>query len=379
MGGTEISALKIARALSLRHRVLIFDQYPDYSKNSVLKAHFPDAEVISISNSWMIRRLIWKLNACFHYIGLGNRFYDLVNAICLFWIIHRYSIEVVNTHVYHFDSAICHVPYSGRTRYIVTIHSSYQYMIDKHGFDALKEHFYSNLPSIHGVIYKTNLGISFKKYIPDNIYNHILFRKIHNAVVPSTIIEKSESISGAFVVGMVGRGSREKGWKEAIEAYLLTRDEVNNGLSLMLIGDGDYLRRLKRKYSCYTDISFIGNVKNPSKYIARFDVGLLPSYTEAFPNVLLEYIHCNKPSVATDVGEVRRILNIKGHSCGQVIPLGKSSTPDPREIAKALRRYIKDSQLYDCHKRNTKYAAERFSLESCISEYDAFFRRVLND
>lgn len=57
------------------------------------------------------------------------------------------------------------------------------------------------------------------------------------------------------------------------------------------------------------------------RWISDADIVVLPSYTEGFPNVILEAMCLGKPIVATGVGAVPEMLGIKeSRQCGIVVP-----------------------------------------------------------
>lgn len=65
-------------------------------------------------------------------------------------------------------------------------------------------------------------------------------------------------------------------------------------------------------------LNFVGEVIH-DEVIREFfqaDLFVFPSYTEGFPNVILEAMACGCPIVSSDVGAIPEMLNINGDPCG---------------------------------------------------------------
>ena len=100
------------------------------------------------------------------------------------------------------------------------------------------------------------------------------------------------------------------------------------------------MKEIARKYN--EDISwlnFIGEV-NHEEVIREFfqaDMFVFPSYSEGFPNVILEAMACGCPIVSSNVGAIPEMLDIDGDACGICFKPQSSG-----EVYNAVRSLIDD-------------------------------------
>ena len=115
----------------------------------------------------------------------------------------------------------------------------------------------------------------------------------------------------------------------------------------------EYNNKLKSSYSC-KNVVFAGEQSHDEvlKTVADAAVFTLPSYTEGFPNAVLEAMALEKPIVATSVGAIPDMLQ----GCGIVVP---------PENAKELERSLSEV-LSDVEKRNELACKAKQKL---LSEY----------
>ena len=106
----------------------------------------------------------------------------------------------------------------------------------------------------------------------------------------------------------------------------------------------------------------------PAAY-ADADVFCLPSWWEAMPLSVLEAMAAGLPVVASDVGDVSRLVTPE---CGAVVP-----AKDPRRLADALRPLLVDSQLRRQQgEASRKRAVEAFSSTATALAVDQVFHDV---
>jgi polysaccharide biosynthesis protein PelF len=153
-------------------------------------------------------------------------------------------------------------------------------------------------------------------------------------------------------VALIGRVVPIKDVKTFIRAISRLKNTVEDLLA-WIIGptdeDPDYFQECRDlvAHAGLDDTAiFTGRVKI-DEYLSKIDVIVLTSLSEAQPLVLLEAGAAGIPSVATEVGACREI--IEGRS-DEDPPLGAGGIvcplSSPREIAQALERLLRDSEFY---------------------------------
>lgn len=176
--------------------------------------------------------------------------------------------------------------------------------------------------------------------------------------------------AGAFLVGFVGRLSREKGVDVLLEA-LSGLDEVPWRASL--VGDGparEALERQTRELRMEPRVRFHGRVPDASRLFPAFDVFALSSRTEGTPVVLLEAMDAGVPVVATRVGGVPDVV---GREEALLIP-----PEDPAALRRVLRRVHERPGAAKERAANARRRLHTdFAMESWLDRYESIYRGVL--
>lgn len=119
----------------------------------------------------------------------------------------------------------------------------------------------------------------------------------------------------------VGRFVRAKGLVELVNAFA-TLAAQDTRLRLVLVGDGvmrDELKALLKSRSLVDRTLLPGGLEPPAvaEWICASDLLCLPSWSEGYPNVVVEAAACGRPVVATDVGGTSEIV---GGDNGILVP-----------------------------------------------------------
>lgn len=137
----------------------------------------------------------------------------------------------------------------------------------------------------------------------------------------------------------VGHVIPSKGVFEMVEAC---RDL--NDIKLHVFGKvGDDVRkRMETIAECGNWLVFEGEVKHERVIheLLSTDVFLLPSYTEGFPNVILESMACGCAIVSTRVGAIPEMLEIESQE-----PCGLCCEPRDADALKSLIQYFLDNPV----------------------------------
>jgi glycosyltransferase involved in cell wall biosynthesis len=83
----------------------------------------------------------------------------------------------------------------------------------------------------------------------------------------------------------------------------------NNDAHLIFIGDGKLRKECEREARNFENIHVIGRVNNVVDYLRTSDYFISASYTEGFPNAVLEAMACGLPVLLSNIGPHKEILD----------------------------------------------------------------------
>ena len=339
-GGGEILPLKLANILhSNGHAVTVLNchQYPN--ENGVRTMLRPGIPLVELQSLEAIPKLVEEL-----------------------------GIEVIHSHHPWVDTTLSELlANNANLAHIITSHGMYD-EIDRDDFGRIGKLL---TPWVKKVSYVADKN---KQPLLDLGFAESQLHKISNAIDPMEIqpIERSSlgiSEPNAFVVCLVSRAKREKGWQEAIEAIAIAQKQTDRPLHLLLAGEGVELQRLQR-ITTDNRIHFLGFHSQPRSLYACSDLGILPTFYpgESQPLSLIECLAAGKPFIASNIGEIASMLTMPEGVAGAVIPL-RDGRVDPSAFANQIRNHADNPDIHHYRCEMAKLASAKFNPDVMAAKY----------
>jgi glycosyltransferase involved in cell wall biosynthesis len=136
--------------------------------------------------------------------------------------------------------------------------------------------------------------------------NQAKLKVVSNPVLTSPLIKIHDS-SGFKKLIVVCRLTKEKG----VIRLLRIMSKLPEHYLLTVIGDGPLMNSLKAEVAnlkLSKRVTFIGEIKNVPAQIIKYDLFVFTSFTEGFPNVVLESLSVGVPIVCYRVGGVEDLI-----------------------------------------------------------------------
>ena len=160
----------------------------------------------------------------------------------------------------------------------------------------------------------------------------------------------------------VGRLIALKRNHELIEILVNLSDNVE----IIFLGDGnekDNLIELSKKFNVENRVHFLGQVKNPYKYMSKSDIFVSCSESEGFPNVLVEAMICQVPVISSDcISGPREILG--DNKYGLLFDVG-----DKNKLKQHIEYILNNEDFRIDLTKKAKQRSYDFSLEKIIEKY----------
>ena len=177
----------------------------------------------------------------------------------------------------------------------------------------------------------------------------------------------------AFVIGMVGRISKQKAPDVFVEAAKKIKDKIKNAY-FVIVGNGDMEDEIKKyivNHNMQNCFHITGWVENPMEYIRLFDVACLLSRWEGFGLVLPEYMLAGKPIVASKVDAIPDI--IKSRENGILVE------PDNAEDVKnEILRLYGDKNFRQKLVMQGQADVKKFDVQRVAAEHQRMFMDIVN-
>ena len=178
-----------------------------------------------------------------------------------------------------------------------------------------------------------------------------------------------------IVFGSVARLVHQKGHTFLLEAIAAVKPNFPNA-RWKFVGDGYKREELEQQavdLQINDVVEFKGNQTNVAEQLATFDVFVLPSLWEGFPNVLLEAMAAGLPVIATSVeGTVELVGN---ETTGLFV-----SKEDPDALSAAMEKMLRNPGLIkEYGNAGRKRVEDCFSVEKQLAEFEELYDSLLKE
>jgi glycosyltransferase involved in cell wall biosynthesis len=177
-----------------------------------------------------------------------------------------------------------------------------------------------------------------------------------------------------LAIGIVARLSEIKDHPTFLRAAAMLRD-VKPAVRFVVVGGGSdayraQLHELSATLGITDRIHWAGDVRNVTEAYNGLDVVVLSSSSgEGSPNSVLEAMACERRCVATDVGDVRRIVG----DYGRIVAPG-----DPEALGSALRDVVQAGLYGECAEARERVEKE-FSLARMVERTESALDSVVSN
>lgn len=372
-GGAEMFAIRLANELSVNNNVFFLELYP-YKTREKRQIKFIDANKIKLFQIGKNFLGDWLAKKAENTSGTFSRFVNIFQSkLCNYQtksILHKYNIDVVNSHSWDTDLYFAALKDISRFNFVSTFHGHYEFLqSQRFNFNADGTFVLSKL---NHVVYTTTKHVNtLNSYNYPEIKRHKIFYGISLSIADEvTSFQKNEVLR----IIMVARGIVEKGWEQAILAILELSKSYPQKLILQLVGEGSYLDSLKDKYQSET-VQFLGYFDNVKEVISKAHIGILPTYysAESLPNSVIEYLVCGKPVITTNVGAISEMIHVNDNIAGQCLGI-ENGKADVQELVKAIEVYIQNPGIVATHSAFALEAAKKFTMNKCVNDYLQVFQ-----
>lgn len=291
-------------------------------------------------------------------------------------IIAHFSINIAHTHHAWVDTTIAELIGDFKdVAQVITSHGMYDYM-DEHELKRIGK-LLENSVRVATYVSHTNHAALNKAGFSEESLMHI-----GNSTRIEDVQAFERSALGisqtSVVVSLVSRAIKEKGWEEAIKAICILHDQFSYEIDLLLVGDGPMHTFLSERYRHLPFIHFVGFCPDACSIFAGSDIGLLPSFFqgESQPLTLIESLLVGTPYVASDLGDIAKMLASDYGLAGGLIPI-RTGYCHPEDIAESIQSVIDSKTSLEEYRLRARAAAQKFSWEHMMDQYICAYKQAL--
>lgn len=229
----------------------------------------------------------------------------------------------------------------------------------KRGVKMLIHHHFGRIPELinskgwEGRLLRLNLKESYGSIVMDKASYDALKQSGYDKIyyLPNPLSEKwfsqIENEKNTFVredktILFVGHVVKTKGIYELVEACDMIPEVKVNIVGKVTESAIRELKNLCKNRNNVEWLSFLGEIPHEDvlREMAKCSIFVLPTYTEGFPNVILESMASYCPIITTSVGAIPEMLDVSTDPCGVVV-----SPQDSYVLKNAIETLMKNKEL----------------------------------
>lgn len=175
----------------------------------------------------------------------------------------------------------------------------------------------------------------------------------------------------AFLIAHVARFASQKGQPATLRAISRLREDIGD-VRVIFVGEGAEEEAVRRQAAAMEAewAMFLGRREDVPALFRISDLAVLPSAAEGLPMSLIEALAVGTPVVATDVGDVRWLLESSGG--GICVASG-----DEEAFTRACRRVLADSVFRQRLSTAAVQGADEFDAERMTDRYQNVFEAAI--
>jgi glycosyltransferase involved in cell wall biosynthesis len=214
-------------------------------------------------------------------------------------------------------------------------------------------------------------GVAARKLIC--VPNGVPVEALRDRVRVGATREQLEIPAGAKVVVLCARFVPQKRQLLALETTARLREELGD-IRIVFAGEGPELGRVREAADARGAdwATFVGRHENVPSLFALADLAVLPSWGEAMPMAIVEAIAVGTPVVATEVGDVGRLLERTG--AGIPVPVD-----DADAFYRSCRQVLADAAVRERLATAALGAADQIDALTMVRRYERIFDAVVCD
>lgn len=171
---------------------------------------------------------------------------------------------------------------------------------------------------------------------------------------------------------LFGRLSEQKDPITTIKAFKNVNEKYSN-TKLIYVGSGELdndVKEYAKENNILDKVIITGWVNDVEKYIPTFDIALLPSKWEGFGLVLIEYMACDKPIIASKIGGIQNIINDRENGL-------LFETEDYKQLCDSVVELIEDSTLKNNIINNNKIRRQKYNVQNEVNKTKNIFDSII--